>query len=579
MRYLRMLTNSLAGGVLAAAHLTVLLLYLNPSLPIWSGVTGRWFGILLLTYGLHAAVLCYALLVIRQVVSEEVPSPGWISVRLLAWVSAAVSSAAAALMWLNLRAFDLSLGPEASARLEAGALALTVAAAVLFGLAVAYSGFGWRGSRVAAAALLAINGASLGSVVVLRGDPGAEPPRPAAVGPIPGLPELDDPLQVTLLMLDGASLDYITPAVADGRLPNLGRLLDTGASMHLTTVRPTQPGPAWVAVATGKYPFRTGIRSAATYRVRRDGHPIELLPGYCFSHALVRFGFVGERPHTSEAWRARPLWQILGERGISVGIVRWPVTYPAQPVRGYLVTERFHERLDGSFVLDDTDVAYPADWLPMARAAALEAAAGDAGVLPAAAVPGAEAVELRDRSYARVAAALQARAASRFLAIRYKGLDTTGHRFLREAMPRMFGDVSEEERHRYGQMLDRYYAYIDGEIGRAMDAAGPDDLLLVVSAFGMEPLGVAKRLLTRALGDHEFSGTHEEGPDGFMLGYGTMVAPGRLPLGSIVDVAPTVLYFLGLPVGRDMDGYARTDMFEREFTAERPITYIPTYEW
>ena len=30
---------------------------------------------------------------------------------------------------------------------------------------------------------------------------------------------------------------------------------------------------------------------------------------------------------------------------------------------------------------------------------------------------------------------------------------------------------------------------------------------------------------------------------------------------SVVDVVPTVLYFLGLPVGRDMDGYARTDLF------------------
>ena len=39
-----------------------------------------------------------------------------------------------------------------------------------------------------------------------------------------------------------------------------------------------------------------------------------------------------------------------------------------------------------------------------------------------------------------------------------------------------------------------------------------------------------------------------------------------------------LLYFLGLPVGRDMDGYARTDLFSQNFTAERPITFIPTYD-
>jgi hypothetical protein len=47
---------------------------------------------------------------------------------------------------------------------------------------------------------------------------------------------------------------------------------------------------------------------------------------------------------------------------------------------------------------------------------------------------------------------------------------------------------------------------------------------------------------------------------------------------SVVDVTPTVLYFLGLSIGRDMDGFARTDLFQPSFTQERPITFIPTYE-
>ena len=54
--------------------------------------------------------------------------------------------------------------------------------------------------------------------------------------------------------------------------------------------------------------------------------------------------------------------------------------------------------------------------------------------------------------------------------------------------------------------------------------------------------------------------------------------PGRYPRGSVVDVAPTLLYYFGLPVGRDMDGFARADIFTTAFTAERPIAFIPTYE-
>jgi len=79
-------------------------------------------------------------------------------------------------------------------------------------------------------------------------------------------------------------------------------------------------------------------------------------------------------------------------------------------------------------------------------------------------------------------------------------------------------------------------------------------------------------------GTPTWTSTHEPAPDGFLLAYGTAVAPGRKARASLADVVPTLLYYLGLPVGRDMDGYARTDIFRREFTIERPITFIPTYD-
>ena len=126
-------------------------------------------------------------------------------------------------------------------------------------------------------------------------------------------------------------------------------------------------------------------------------------------------------------------------------------------------------------------------------------------------------------------------------------------------------------------MIDRYYAFIDGEIGAALDTIAPGDMLLVVSGFGMQPLNPVKQAIGRLLGDPSFSGTHERAPDGFLFAYGAAAEPGRRQRGSIVDVAPTLLYFLGLPVARDMDGYARADLFTRAFTAERPVVFIPSY--
>ena len=74
------------------------------------------------------------------------------------------------------------------------------------------------------------------------------------------------------------------------------------------------------------------------------------------------------------------------------------------------------------------------------------------------------------------------------------------------------------------------------------------------------------------------TGTHEPAPDGFLLAYGSHVAHGQFDRGSIVDIAPTVLYYMGLHIGRDMDGFARTDLFLRTYTLDRPVKYIATHE-
>jgi hypothetical protein len=118
---------------------------------------------------------------------------------------------------------------------------------------------------------------------------------------------------------------------------------------------------------------------------------------------------------------------------------------------------------------------------------------------------------------------------------------------------------------------------VDAVVGRLLDGLAPGDVLFVVSGFGMQPVSLGKRLLARALGEPPLTGTHEHAPDGFLLAYGTPVASGRLPVGSVLDVAPTMLYFLGVPVGRDLQGVARTDLFEEAFTAERPVTFIPSH--
>ena len=65
------------------------------------------------------------------------------------------------------------------------------------------------------------------------------------------------------------------------------------------------------------------------------------------------------------------------------------------------------------------------------------------------------------------------------------------------------------------------------------------------------------------------------------MAYGPMVAKGRRvqARASILDVTPTVLYFLGCRSAATWTASPRRiALFQRSFTDERPMTFIPTYE-
>jgi predicted AlkP superfamily phosphohydrolase/phosphomutase len=389
-----------------------------------------------------------------------------------------------------------------------------------------------------------------------------------------------------MIGLDGATLDVISPAVAEGRLPNFGRVLDGGAVLHLATLRPTQAETVWSAAATGRTPGGNGIRASALYRARADGPALELPPDYCFFQALVSVGLIDEDPHDARSLKARPLWSIVSDVGLPVAVVGFPLTHPAPPVNGVLISDELHRLTSEDFDRDGSAAVAPSSLLPDVRLALADAATpdplalvssmgeapqGDADARPD------PAPILADRMHLQLRRALASRTNPRLVALRLPGLDAVGHYYLRYANPSAFGDVSEAERNRYGRVLNEYYGFIDAVLGHEIDSLAAEDLLVVVSGFGMEPLSPGKRVLERLIGNARLSGTHERAPDGFLLAYGAAVAPGRPNRASVLDLTPTLLYYLGLPVARDMDGFALTDLFRDSFTASRPSTFIPSY--
>ena len=126
MRYLRILTNAVLAGLLAAVYVAILFLQLNPHLPLDPVRLWPLLAVVVGFYALHAAAAFYALIVLRQLVSRELLSPGWLSLRLLSWRSAAAAGCAATLMWLNLLGLRTALAEETARRLAAGAAAMSL---------------------------------------------------------------------------------------------------------------------------------------------------------------------------------------------------------------------------------------------------------------------------------------------------------------------------------------------------------------------------------------------------------------------------------------------------------------------
>jgi hypothetical protein len=307
---------------------------------------------------------------------------------------------------------------------------------------------------------------------------------------------------------------------------------------------------------------------------------VDLLPDYCFAYGLVQQGYVTAGAASAESVRARAFWDIAADYGIASGIVRWPLTFPARLERGYLISDQFHTGSSSPLRLGYSRAGVPTSAVDIAREAFDAEEFSDlvaTAVVPAEVKPDGGLLARWDRVYRDVARRLEPLFAPTVTALRYQGLDPLSHlHWINAQTPRFSRQTLQEAAG--ARLLDGYYDEIDADIGRVIDGQSPGDLLLVVSGFGMDRVSLPKRALARLLGQVDLTGSHEGAPDGFLIAYGIQVAHAELARGAIVDVAPTVLYYLGLPIGRDMDGFARSDLFVRAYRRAHPVTYISTHE-
>ena len=122
--------------------------------------------------------------------------------------------------------------------------------------------------------------------------------------------------KVVVVALDGATFDLVGPWAAQGRLPALQRLMVGGTSAPLLSTVPPVTACAWTAFLTGCNPGRTGIYE---FFARRD-------PGSYKIYPIDRT--LGLQPSLAAT---------LSQHGVTVGQLHFPMTYPAEHMRGFVV--------------------------------------------------------------------------------------------------------------------------------------------------------------------------------------------------------------------------------------------------
>lgn len=384
-------------------------------------------------------------------------------------------------------------------------------------------------------------------------------------------PDIERPdTRILLVGLDGADWAILDPLIASGRLPNLARLVREGARAKLMTISPTLSPVVWTTIATGVEPERHGILDFLV--PAKGGGPPE--------------------PVTSAERKAAALWEILSEAGISVGIVGWWATWPAEPVRGYMVSDRVAYQLFGirPNPNDSAGKSWPADLYGAVRPRILapEAIRWE-DILPYLEGPrrrpeefdGEEQELLREfrtlvasgRTYLDVALALQRERPARFEAVYFEGTDTVGHLFARYRPPRLPG-VPARRYESFRGVVDRYYETVDEYLGRLLDRHGPGWTILVVSDHGFATDETRPRTTDPRIGHGAAADWHRR--FGILILSGAHIARGKeIAEATVYDIAPTLLALFGLPVPSSWPGRVLAEAIEPSFFDEVPVRFQP----
>jgi hypothetical protein len=542
MKLLKALINSLLCGLFFCVLLTLLFADLNINSRLDLFFLGRLALVLFITYGLIVACLGLAVFGIYTFFSSR-KNIALVSPTFLSLGFSFLSLVFLLIFRGNTVYFQSFFGVSTLTLLRHQLTALV--SLTLAGFLACFFFYRYRRRRLVFIAYFLVWAGLLGYTFSQRPDNSF----PAPPKKLMALETRNSGKKVTILELEGLSFDFIIPLISQDKLPNFSLLVEQGSWGRLESFTPNDALILDSSFNTGKYPARHRQVSPFTYRVGSIKQELEIIPRFLFFRQLVRTGLLTASPNTPP-YRPKDIWQIFSDgrmrqvRRDDPGSAE--VSRPAAKTDTVVTFNLFYRDLqnDPNPIFAEAKQAF-----------------------------------FRDCLYAETAFQERVASVPQVYGLHLDGLNVAEKYFYRYSFPDLFGNVSSEDVTKYGSVIERYYKFYDEIIGKYLTSLKEDELLIVFSPHGIEPLPFWKRVVEWVSGNTEISAFHELAPEGAVFFYGKSINREKNIEGMrLVDIAPTLLYYLGLPVGKDMDGIVRSSLFVWEFISDNPIMTISSYE-
>ena len=361
--------------------------------------------------------------------------------------------------------------------------------------------------------------------------------------------------RVSLLVVgvEGLEPSIFERLVAEGKLPNLSRLLAEGALIRFPSLgRDVDTRISWTSLVTGVTPERQGVGSMVR-SPKGNMAPLPLIPS---------------------SRTVDTIWTLLSKEGTNVAVLGWPGTWPVEQVNGLMVGPY------GTYVLSRTrrgrqeEAVHPpeacaavdslvrtwdsysrrdlARFVKMDSSLGLEAMTGYNLEILATACAG-------DSSMVAIARAAVAERGASALFVSLPGLDPVSQRFWVYMDPKPSPQLEADEKNfaEYLQLVEAlggtiplYYEYVDEVLGRLLELVSDSGTVAVVTNHGYAGLELDPR-------GRPLLGTKMHSESGALILRGPRVAAGvRVNDAGLFDVAPTIMEAASMPLPSGLDGRA-----------------------